>query len=310
MVLAKKLEVWDTIWIIVPSWPCTQEKYKEVKLFINFIESLWLSVKLADNFLKTDKFNISGWTAEECAHDFNSMVLNSQIQAIWCLQGGDTINQILELIDYDSLKDKPKIIIWKSDIDVLHNAIFSKIWLITFHWPDSKIWEKWEMEIEYSQKWFQERLFHGKSEIAVSNPDDRVVLVDWKWEGILIWCNLTSILKLVWTQYIPNFKEDFIFFIETYKEDTRGIIAKLEQLKILRIFERCKWVVIWSNFSFNETDWKAEDVISDFLKLYEIPVIKTNEFGHYQPHAFLPIGSHVSINTKNKEIKIISEFLL
>jgi len=47
-----------------------------------------------------------------------------------------------------------------------------------------------------------------------------------------------------------------------------------------------------------------------FFKNYDFPIMKTNEFGHYQPHAFLPIGAEIYMNTKTKEIKIVSEFLI
>jgi len=269
MVLAKKLQKWDTIWIAVPSWPCTEEKYREVQRFIVFLESLWFFVKLADNFLKHDIFMTSGWTPEERAEDFNKMIIDRNIKVIWCLQWWNTINQILDLIDYESLKSYPKIIIWKSDIDVLHNAIFSKIWLITFHWPDSKIGKKWEMELEYSQKCFIERLVEIWTEIHMSQTRDRYELCAWEAHGRMIWCNLTSILKLAWTEYFPDFSKDFILCMETYKDNPKDLLPKLSQLEMLWVFKMCTWLIIWSNFAFDETYWKAEEVIMTFFKNYD-----------------------------------------
>lgn len=309
MLRASRLKKGDTIGVIVPSWPCNTEKMKEVQALIEYLQNLEIHIKLAPNFLKTDKFQTSWGTDEERANDFNAMVLDPNIQAIWCLQWGDTINQILDLIDYQTLKKHPKIIIGKSDIDVLHNAIYKKIWLITFHGPDSKIGCTWEMELSYTQEYFEKRLFQSDNLITASNNNDRYTLNAWKACGILIWCNLVSILKLAWTEYFPNFSNDFIFFIETYKDNPKGLTTKLTQLKMLWVFENCKWVVIGSNYGFDESHWKAEAVIQDFISIYSIPIIKTNEFGHYQPHAFLPIWAEVSINTDDLEIKIISDFL-
>lgn len=310
MLLAKGLQKENTIGIIVPSWPCTQEKYEEVLKLISYLQSLDLRVKLAENFTKTDLFHTSGWTPEERANDFNSMVLDPEISAIWCLQWGETVNQIIDLIDYESLKRNPKIIIWKSDIDVLHNSIYTRIWLVTFHWPDAKIWNKWEMELEYTQRAFYARLFQKEKIIESSDIKSRYALVEWRAQWRIIGCNLVSILKLAWTSFFPDFSEDYIFFIETYKYEAKSLTARLEHLRMLWVFQKCRWIVIGSNYWFDENVWKAEDVVVDFFKDFKFPIIKTNEFGHYQPHCFLPIGAEVSIDTDTLEIKIESEFLI
>ncbi len=307
--LPKKLQKWDTIWVIVPSGQCTPEKYKEVLLFIEYMESIWLFVKLADDFLKHDIFQTSWWTPTQRADDFNSMVKNPDISVIWCLQWWETVNEILDLIDYEALKSSPKIIIGKSDIDVLHNAIYRKTWLICFHGPDSKIGAIWEMELEYTQEWFQKRFFKGETDIAISDNSERYSLKSWQASWVLIGCNFVSILKLAWTEYFPDFSVNHIFFIETYKYQANALIARLQNLKMLGVFDNCVWVVIGSNYNFEEQVWKAEDIILNFLKNHDFPIMKTNEFGHYQPHAFLPIGAEVYMNTETSTLEILSDFI-
>lgn len=310
MTFAPKLKKWDTIWIVVPSWPCTSEKYEEVLKFTQYIESIWLFVRLADDFLKSDTFQTSWGTPRQRATDVNNFIKDSSISVIWCLQWWDTINQIIDLIDYELLRKNPKIIIWKSDIDVLHNVIYKKIWLITFHGPDSKIGNKWEMELKYTQRSFIARLYKWEKDIISSDSRQRYFLKHWKARWKIIGCNLNSILKLAGTEYFPNFSDDYIFFVETYKDNPKWLTAKLEQLKMLRVFHRCRGMVIGSNYWFDERLGKAEDVILDYFQDYDIPIIKTNEFGHYQPHAFLPIWAEVMIDTESLEIKIESEFLI
>lgn len=309
MILANRLQRGDTIGIIAPSGPCNEQKLKELEKLIEYLEGLDINVQLAENFMKTDRFQTSGWTAQERAQDFNAMAQGTWTQAIWCLQWGDTINQIIDFIDYEALKENPKIIIGKSDIDVLHNAVYKKTWLVTFHGPDSKIGSKGEMELAYTQECFEKRLFEGYVFIEASQENQRYSIVSGKASGTLIGCNLTSILKLAGTQYFPDFTKNFIFFMETYKDNPKGLIAKLTQLKMLWVFEQCKWIVIGSNYGFDETNATAEEVIGDFIAGYNIPLMKTNEFGHYQPHAFLPIGAEVSIDTESWEIKILHDFL-
>jgi len=79
------------------------------------------------------------------------------------------------------------------------------------------------------------------------------------------------------------------------------------------IFKKIKGIVIGHIYQFNnyeQENIKYEDVILDLLKDYDFPILKINEFWHYQPHAFLPIWAKIRLDAKNKEIKIIKNFLI
>ncbi len=309
MILAPKLKRGNTIGIIVPSKPCTKDKFFLVKNFISYIESIWCKILLSQNFMKTDKFKTSGWSPKERARDFNMMIKNKEVNWIWCLQGGNTLIQMLEFIDFEQVKKNPKIIIGKSDIDMLIYSVYSQTGIIWFHGPDPKIGNDKEMDFKYSQEYFYKRLFLWEKNIATSNIKHRYALQKWKARGTLIGCSISSLLRIAGTKYFPKILKDFIFFIETYNWYSSLILSELTQLKYLWFFKYCKWVVIWNNNWFEDTNNEAEDIIVDFIYQYNIPIIKTNEFGHYQPHAFLPIWAQVSIDADSLEIKICSDFI-
>ena len=117
-----------------------------------------------------------------------------------------------------------------------------------------------------------------------------------------------SILKLAGTDYFPDFTNS-ILFIEAYRSNPKEIIYQLAQFKQIGTFDKIKGIVIGNNFEFQSDDFKVEEMIKELLVDYNFPILKINEFGHYQPHAFLPIGAKVKLDATNKTIEIIDDFL-
>ena len=194
----------------------------------------------------------------------------------------------------------------KSDIDVLLLALNKKTDLITFHCCDTKIGSSKELDFDYTKKWFQKRLFE-KSKI-IEPSEEWFCVNEGQAEGKIIGCNPSSILKLAGTKYFPDFANS-ILFLETYKSNPAKITVQLTQFKQSGVFEKIKGVVVGNNFGFQPEKFKVENIVNIFLKEYNFPILKINEFGHYQPHAFLPIGAKVKLDATNKSIEILDDFL-
>ena len=152
-----------------------------------------------------------------------------------------------------------------------------------------------------------EKLLEVFREIEPS--EEWICYKEWKAEGKLLGCNISSILKLAGTEYFPDFT-DSILFIETYKSQPAKILFQLTQLEQLWVFDKIKWVVIGNNFGFQDKQYKADEVINEYLEKYDFPILKINEFGHYQPHAFFPIWAKVKLDATNKKVEIIDDFIM
>jgi len=301
-----KLQEGDTIGIVAPSQPFSEQRDSELENFIKYMGELNIKVKLSKNLYAKDKFGVSAGTPEERAEDINSMFADKEINAIWCAHGGNPANQVLDLIDYDLVKENPKLFMGKSDIDVLLLALNKKADLITIHCCDPKIGRKRELDFDYTKKWLKKRLFESSKEVEPS--EEWTCMNEGKVEGKILGCNLISLLKLAGSEYFPDFT-DSILFIEECKSEAGTLIAELAQLKLLGVIDKLKGIVIGHNFEFKDEDFKVEEIVKEFMKDYDIPILKINEFGHYQPHAFLPIGARVMLDATNKKIEIIEDFL-
>lgn len=312
--IAKKLQIGDTIWFISPSNPTTKDQKDLLNNAIQKFEKLGLKTICSKNCFAIDKYEVSGGEPEERADDLNEMFSNPEVKAIYCVNGGDTANQMLSLIDYENIKKHPKIFLGMSDIDVLHLAINTKTDLVVFNGSNAKAGRKYDLDDEYTWNSFQNRILDKSKAIPASS--ERICIRKGIAEGKILGCNLSSILKLAGTHYFPNFGNT-ILFLEWYREDTKSAIRKLQQLKDIGVFNQIKWLVIGYIWGFQDEKSKAEnniktkyeDIVLDMTKEFDFPILKTNDFGHKCPNCYLPIWAKVRLDATNKEIEIIEEFL-
>ncbi len=303
--LAKKLKEGDTIGVCAPSKGLSENH----KRYLQNLKNHLLDFKLvfSENLFKKDYFNISA-SPEEKILDINSLVSDKSVKLVWFFQGGDNSIQTLEGIDFEAIKKNPKIFLGKSDVDVLLLAINKMTGLVTFHGCDAKIGEGREFDFEYTQEWFRRRLMKGEKDI--SSTKKRICLREGTAEGKIVGCNLSSMMKLAGTKYFPDF-ENSILFIESYKGLVRTLLHQLTHLKLMGVFDKIRGLVIGHIHEYDDlgSGKSYEDVVMEIVKDYDFPVLKVNEFGHFQPHAFLPLGAKIRLDAKNKELVIVEDFL-
>lgn len=132
--LANKLKIGDTIGVIAPDKALKNKDIKYLENATKYFESLGLKVKYGKYLFSED--NYCAGTPKERAKDLNDMFSDKEIKAIFTVKGGDMVNGILPYIDFENIKDNPKIFLGMSDITVLLCAINKMTGLVTFHCQD------------------------------------------------------------------------------------------------------------------------------------------------------------------------------
>jgi len=125
--LPKPLRRGDTIGICSPSHIADPEKYKD---YIAYIEALGYAVKTADNLYKSTYGYLA--SERERADDFNQLIADETVKMI-LFGGGDGGLEVLPLLDYEAIKQNPKILCSYSDGTSILNAVHSKTGLVTFY---------------------------------------------------------------------------------------------------------------------------------------------------------------------------------
>ena len=271
-----------------------------------FLENLGFEVVVGKHVCS----NTLGYAASslEKAEDINRMFADPDIKAILCAQGGDTANACLSELDWELIRENPKIFGGISDITVLLNAIYARTGLVTFHGNDL-MWGFGRKPTPYDSQEFLHRLVEGRiGKIPANRP--RQTIRRGRAEGRLLGGNLRCLLKLAGTHYLPDFN-GAILFLESLGFDPATCDCMLRQLKQMGIFDQVHGVIIGYIDGVDndpQADIYLQDVLLNVTGEYTFPILKVNDFGHNCPNTALPVGARVRIEADDiQEIEILEK---
>ncbi len=302
--LANKLNYGDTIGVVgVANSLELGNKYDNFKRAEELLKNKGFKVKKAKNVLQ-DYYGSAG-TREQKAEEFMNMFKDDEVKAIICLEGGETCNTFIDLLDYEVIKKHPKILVGYSDITVLLHSIYRKTGLVTFSGPNFVCFGR-----EYGEE--QYRIFEDafvNKKLDKFNLGNKVSIRNGKAEGKTIGTNLGSMMYLLGTEYLAEM-ENNILFIESYRTSPNECQRRFAHLNQFGIFNKVKGIVVGYNYDLQKNGNiypQMEDILEEYSKEYDFPIIKCNDFGHKIVNSIIPIGVDVKIN--NNKVVIIGEFL-
>ena len=129
-IIPERLKIGDTIGVIAPSNPIIGDNIEELERAKNIVEKSGFKVKFSKNIF-SNTLDYSA-TAKEKADDINEMFADKDIKMIWSAKGGNNSNALFEYLDYELIKNNPKIVCGYSDMNSLANIITEKTGLVTF----------------------------------------------------------------------------------------------------------------------------------------------------------------------------------
>lgn len=300
MIKPRKLIKGDFIGICAPSGIITEKHKKSLLKAEQILKKYSLNVVYSDNLFS----NSLGYSAsiKEKASDFNQLIENKKIKAIIFAKGGSNCNSILNQIRYEELRHNPKFIIGFSDNTVLLNAINKKSNLITYHFTNYKGF--CEGNYKYNIQQFEDVMINGvKGEKAKAS--EWIPIRCGIATGELVGGNLSSIVKILNTEYSPNFKDRILFLEDlSIETDIEMISSNLYQLKQAGVFKEISGLFL-GNYDSNQYPITFEKVVMDVVGDYEFAIIKCNDFGHTENNMILPIGLKCTLDANN--IRLIYE---
>lgn len=303
-IIPNKLQIGDTIGVVAPANPIVGDNIDEINKAKEIVEKDGFKVKFSNNLFS----NTNGYsaTAKEKANDINEMFANKNIKLIWCAKGGENSNSILDYLDYDLIKQNPKIICGYSDMNSVTNIITEKTGLITFNSTNFKTIATDETDFSYRQ--FLNRFVDESIEFQMSNDDYYTTIKEGIAEGELVGGTLSIIRGLISGKFSINF-ENKILCLEEFGLETGPALASnyLYYMKQNGVFDKIKG--LWIGYYEHESGISLEKIIMDvFENEYKFPIIKSNNFGHTETKTVIPIGAKAKIDTtKENKIQLIEK---
>ncbi len=300
MKFPKKLEKGMTVGLICTSSFVSEER---AKACVARMEELGYKVKLADNVAD----NFIGYMAGDGptrAEWVNKMFADPEVDAIFCLRGGDGSSRIMEYLDYEMIKNNPKIFVGYSDVTNLHLALTQKCDFVTFHGPmvSSNIVD--DFDEETAESLFASLNGDGEIEFKNTKGFDIKVLKEGKATGKIIGGNLSLLSAAVGTPYEPDTCGN-ILFIEEVCEPMSKIEKWAHHLKNAGLLDKCSGVILGQFTKVVNEDMPEYDEIKTFeymLEGLDIPVMYNIESGHGKPMMTIPMGAECTMDTATKSI--------
>ncbi len=293
----KKLEKGDTIGILAVSGRI--KEYENIENAKKFLLEQGYNVVISDTCQTSHRY-MAGNNDEECISTLHSFFENKAINAILCARGGYGTLRLLDKINWEIIKNNPKIFAGYSDITVLLNMIYKKTGLITFHSPMAN-GDFGNIIEEYTKSQFFDCL-EGKTKQIKANGK---TFYKGCAEGILWGGNLSTLVSLCGTDFIPD--EDLILFIEDLNEPIYKIDKMLTQLfNIEKAKTNIKGIAI-GEFKDIENKDELDAVIQEFADELQIPISDGFKITHNKIKDTVPVGIKSSFDANRGIIEFKEE---
>ncbi|MBI2475820.1 MAG: LD-carboxypeptidase [Candidatus Taylorbacteria bacterium] len=277
--------------------------------------ALGLRVSFGKYVEVSDEFDTS--SVADRVEDLNEALMDPEVKLILSGLGGMNTAQILQSINWNLLRDNPKIFCGFSDITVLVNAIYAKTGIVTYYGP---FYGTFGMKkgVEYTLETFRTCVF--STEPFIINPtrswsDDfwwldqenrkflpnpgPLIIAEGDAEGRLIGGHLTSLTTLFGTEFLPDLSNSILMLEENGEIRPRSFDRLLQSLIHQKGFKGVKALLIGRFTSASQiSDGILVKIIRNYPKFSQIPVVANLNFGHTYPQFTFPIGGTGRINAK------------
>lgn len=300
----------DTVGVIAPA--SRSAKPSLVKNGVRVLESLGFRVRCGQHLTKRHGY-LAG-TDEERLADLEAMFADPAVAGIVCLRGGYGSGRLLRRLDFDIVRNHPKVFVGYSDITSLHIAIYQTTGLVTF-WGPMVASELGDACNAYNRDAFVRAVMHTGPPGDIANPDDAApvwTITGGVAQGRLTGGTLTLLAATLGTPFEVD-TDGAILFFEDVDEEPHALDRMLNQLLLAGKFDRVAGVVIGECVgcdgrehrpAFPYGKFSAEEVFEDLIGGLGIPAIYGLCIGHGEYKATLPIGVQATLDADRGVLRI------
>jgi muramoyltetrapeptide carboxypeptidase len=301
-----RLQKGDLIGIVSPaSPPSAQEK---IDKGVQYLERLGYRVKIGPHVMAQHGY-LAG-TDEERAHDFNDMVRDKQVKAIFAVRGGYGTPRLLHLIDYQSVRRNPKIVVGYSDLTALQLALFKRTGLVTFSGPMVGV-EMWDGIDPFTEEHFWRAVTSSAPLGPLPHPPEVPFSFFNKGavRGRMIGGNFALVMSLVGTPYLPELRRS-LFVLEDVDEAPHRVDRMFMQLRYAGILKKIAGLILGRFTDCVPSDpstphLTVEEVLQETVESVRYPVLTNLAYGHVPRKLTLVFGVRTLLDARRKKLEVL-----
>lgn len=311
MVLPTRLHKGNHIRVIAPARSLSIIPDEVIRIAAQRLTDLGFRISYGTHVTEDDRFHST--SVEHRVTDLHEAFSDTTVDGILTVIGGYNSNQLLSSINYDLIKQNPKVFCGYSDITALQNAILTKTGLITYYGPHFSSFGE-QRGFNYSQRYFELATMNDKpftvkpsqkwsNDRWYRNQTDRTFIKSEGWwslhaghtQGTLIGGNLNTLNLLQGTEFMPDLN-NVILGIEDDSDSSAEIFDRDLQSLLHLPNTTIRGILIGR---FEKTSKIDRDTLTEIIEsktaLKDIPILGNVDFGHTEPRITLPIGGTVEI---------------
>ena len=302
------LKTGDKIGIVAPSMHIIDEE--AVKNGISTLRELGFNVEVGPTVYS--KYRNTTAVPSDRVREIMDFFTDSETKAIICLIGGDTVVQLLKLLDYETIQNNPKIFSGMSDIGHLSLAFLSKANLVSIYGLDLTFGfgaDKNNPITRYNIDSFIKCC-------TCKEPLGKMqAFTQWecwrpgKARGRLTGGYFGAISRLYRTSYWPSL-ENIILFWEAFQTQPHEIERQFVITEAEGMFDNVVGMVIGKLVNCEEKDYEGllpdiRETILEITKDYGFPIIGNADFGHSGICMPMPEGILTEIDAEEPSIELV-----
>jgi len=220
------------------------------------------------------------------ASDFQEMLDNPKIKAIWCARGGYGTIRMLDLLDFSNFKNNPKWIIGYSDVTVLHSHLHQ----LGFETLHAQMPVSIETKTAACIQSLKNSLFGNNNNIIIPSEASNVT---GNAKGVVVGGNLSMLYSLCGSSSSISTKGK-ILFIEDLDEYLYHIDRMLQNLKRNGMLDQLEGLIIGGMTQMHDNDipfgQSTEEIILSICNDYNYPIVFNFPAGHIDDNRALILG--------------------
>lgn len=295
MIIPPYLKKGDTVALL-----CTARKFtpEEAQPAIELLQSWGLKVKLGET-IGLDNFQLGG-SDEQRATDFQQMLDDDNIKAIWCARGGYGTVRMIDKINFSNFRHNPKWVMGFSDVTVLHSHLHN-LGVATLHsiMPFSV-----PKADEKAKETLKKALFGEEISYEIpSSPYNK----KGNTTGTLVGGNLSILYSLLGSKSSINTK-DKILFIEDLDEYLYHVDRMMMNLKRNGYFEKLRGIIVGGMTDTHDNSIpfgrNASEIVLDITQEFDIPICFDFPAGHLSDNRALFFGKTINFEVSDEFTKV------
>lgn len=284
------------------------------------LESLGLVVTYADHLDVTDTMGSS--SIEERISDLHEAFSDPQVKLVIALRGGFNANQLLSYVNYELIRNHPKIICGFSDVTALTAAIYARTGLVTYSGPNFRTFAAPD-PFDYTLESFRSCLFsevpytlipgeayhdwsHADHDLQIQENQGLWVVNEGMAEGTIVGGNQCTLNLLHGTPFMPEIRDGILFLEDDYEAHARTVDRDLQSIIHQEGFDQVR-AIVFGRFQAKTgmTPAILREIVKSKKELRAVPVLANADFGHTHPLATFPIGGSATIVARGNEASIL-----